>query len=105
MKTNKHISLNEIGKEVPFSVPENYFNHFTQQIEEQIGIHTPPAHKLLRPWMYIAAMFVVALMLGQLGYRLYQNNSTQNSENYELYVLSQVDETALMDCYVDESVK
>jgi len=105
MKDNKHISLDEIGKELPFCVPDNYFNQFAIQIDEQIGYKSVTTKKFLKPWMYMAAMFVGVLLMGQVFYTVYQNNTTKNAENYELYVLSQVDETSLMDYYVDESVK
>jgi len=105
MKTNKHISLDEIGKELPFEVPSNYFEQFAVQMDEQIDFKPVTVRKLLKPWMYMAAMFVGILLLGQVFYNIYQNNTTKNAENYELYVLSQVDETVLMDYYVDESVK
>ncbi len=105
MKNNKHISLDEIGKDLPFSVPENYFNNFALQLEQQIGINRPPVFKIIKPWMYMAAMFVGLFVLGQVFYTIYDNNATINQDNYESYVLSQVDETALMDYYVDESVK
>lgn len=105
MKTNKQISLNEIGTELPFGVPENYFDQFAAQLEKQIGLKPHPVRKLLKPWMYIAAMFVGILVMSQVFYGRYQKNTAQNAENYELYVLSQVDESALMDYYVDQSVK
>ncbi|MEI7504971.1 MAG: hypothetical protein WCJ61_16985 [Paludibacter sp.] len=105
MKNNKHISLDEIGKELPFSVPDNYFNQFANHMDEQIGYKLVKANRFLKPWMYMAAMFVGVLLMGQVLYTVYQNNTSKNAENYELYVLSQVDETSLMDYYVDESVK
>lgn len=105
MKTNKHISLEEIGKELPFSVPENYFDQFASQFAEQIGYKQSSIHRHIKPWMYMAATFVGILMMGQVFYTVYQNNTLKNADNYESYVLSQVDETALIDCYVDEYVK
>jgi len=105
MNKNKHISLEEIGKELPFSVPENYFDQFASKLEEQIGLKHTPDRKIMKPWMYMAAMFVGVLMMGQVFYTIYQNNTTRNAENYESYVLSQVDETAMLDYYVDEQVK
>lgn len=105
MKPNKHISLAEIGKELPFGVPENYFEHFAVQMDEQIVSKSIPVRKLLKPWMYMAAMFVGVLFSGQIFYNKYQNNTSLNAENYEFYVLSQVDETALIDYYVDDSLK
>ena len=105
MKNMKHISLDEIGKELPFGVPENYFNQFATQMDEQIGYNAATRRKLLKPWMYIAAMFVGILLMGPVFYRIYQNNTVKNAENYESYVLSQIDESSLMDCYVDNSRK
>lgn len=105
MKTNKNISLAEIGKELPFSVPENYFEQFALQIDEQIGYNPKSVHKFIRPWMYAAAMIVGILVLSPVFYSVYQNKTTVNTENYESYVLSQVDESVLMDYYVDDSSK
>ncbi|HEY6913066.1 MAG TPA: hypothetical protein VI413_00180 [Paludibacter sp.] len=105
MKTNKNISLAEIGAELPFSVPENYFEQFALQIDEQIGYKQRSAHRFIRPWMYAAAMVIGIMVLSPVFYSVYQNKATANTENYESYVLSQVDETVLMDCYVDDSTK
>jgi hypothetical protein len=105
MKENKHISLNEIGKELPFSVPENYFEQFASQIAKQIEYPHVSSRRLLRPWMYMAAMVVGVLLISKISFTIYQNNTQRNAANYESYVLSQVDETALLDCYVDETGK
>jgi len=105
MNKNKHISLEEIGKELPFSVPENYFDQFASKLEEQIGLTHAPVRKIIKPWMYMAAMFLGVLMMVQVFYTMHQNNTTRNAENYESYILSQVDESSMMDYYVDESVK
>lgn len=105
MKKNKHITLEDIGNELPFSVPENYFDQFASQLEEQIDFKPVSIQRLLKPWMYMAAMFLGVLIMGQLFYTVYQNNTLKNADNYESYILSQVDETTLMDYYVDESVK
>jgi len=102
MKNNKNILIEEISKELPFSVPENYFDQFALQIEEQIGYKRFIIRKSLKTWMYMAAMFVGILILGQVLYTVNQNNATRNSENYESYVLSQVDENSLVDAYIDE---
>lgn len=106
MKDNKHITLEEIGKELPFTVPENYFEQFATQMEAQVMVKRKPSRKALINWMSMAAMFVGILIMGQVFYTAYQNNTAKNEDNYELYVLSQVDESSLMDYYVaDSSVK
>src|ERR1035437_5025959 len=58
MKKNNKISLDEIGRELPFTVPENYFEHFALQIDEQINRNSASNHRFLRRWMYAAAAFV-----------------------------------------------
>jgi len=105
METKKNISLEEIGKELPFSVPENYFEQFANQIDKQIGYNSTRSHKIFRPWMYAAAaVFVGVMVLTPVFYtNNTQHNGTKNTDNYETYVLSQVDETALLDCYVDNN--
>ena len=105
MTNRNNILLEKIGKRLPFSVPENYFNQFALQIEEQIGYKQVANRKILRSWMYMAAMFVGILIMGQIFYTVHQNNLTRNAENYESYVLSQVDETSLVDYYVEQSNK
>lgn len=105
MKTNKNISFEEIGKELPFSVPDNYFEQFANQIDKQIGYNSARSHKIFRPWMYAAAaVFVGVMVLTPVFYTTNnQRNIVKNTDNYETYVLSQVDESALLDCYVDNN--
>lgn len=103
MKDKKYISLKEIGTELPFSVPENYFEDFAANMEAQITIKPIPMRKAFAPWMYMAAMFVGVLVLGQIMFSVLRDNTSKNDDNYESYVLSQVDESSLMDLYVDNS--
>jgi hypothetical protein len=103
MKTKKHISLDEIENKIPFGVPENYFENFAVQIDEQIGNSTAPIKRLFQPWMYMAAMFIGVFIMAQIFYTFYHNKTTSNIESYELYVLSQVDESSLIDFYLLES--
>lgn len=105
MKNNENILLEKIGKELPFSVPENYFDQFALQLEGQIGYKHVARSKVLKPWMYMAAMFVGIFVVSQVLYTTHQNNLARNAENYESYVLSQVDETSLMDYYVEQPDK
>jgi hypothetical protein len=103
MKNNKNILIDEMSKELPFTVPESYFNQFALQIEEQIGFKRSITKKVLKPWMYVAAMFVGILIADQVFYTINQNNAARSAENYESYVLSQVDENSVADLYIDES--
>jgi len=105
MKNNKNISIEEMSKELPFTVPENYFDQFALQLEEQIGYKKPFIRKTLKTWMYMAAMFVGILIMGQVFYTVNKINVTRNAENYETYVLSQIDENSMADYYVSEPTK
>ncbi len=102
MKTKKNISLNDAGNKLPFEVPENYFENFAQQMDEKIMLKSNSSRKFLKPWMYIAASLVGILLAVQIFYSVNKSNATTKEENYESYVLSQVDESSLVDYYVDE---
>ena len=101
MKKNKHISLEEIGKDLPFGVPDNYFDQFALQMEDKVMFKRISLRKIMKPWMYMAAMFIGVLLIGQIIYSVYQANTSKNAENYESYVLSQVDETSILDYYTE----
>jgi hypothetical protein len=103
MTNNKNILNEKVAKELAFRVPENYFDQFALQIDKQIGYQRSSNHKLLRRWMYVAAMFVGVLVAGQVFYSTHQKRLARNAENYESYVLSQVDETSMVDYYVEQS--
>ncbi len=103
MKTTKIISLDEIGKELPFRVPENYFNDFAAQIDKQTG-YRKRTLAFMRPWMYAAAVFVGIVVVGQVFYNT-NRQKTMTAENYESYVMAQVDESSLVDYYVNEPAK
>ncbi|MDD3321902.1 MAG: hypothetical protein PHS59_10715 [Paludibacter sp.] len=101
MKDKKHIPLEEIGKDLPFRTPENYFEDFANRMEAQIVVKPVSIRKTFTPWMYMAAMFVGLLIVGQILFNVYQSANVKNEDNYESYVLSQVDEAAMIDYYVE----
>ena len=101
MKNNKHISLNEIGNKIPFTVPENYFEQFALNIESQtIEASTPVVKRILKPWMYMAAAFIGVLLFARVAFSVYNTSQDKISENYEMYVMSQLDESVVYDYYV-----
>jgi len=106
MANKNNILFEKIGNELPFSVPENYFNQFALQMEDQIGYKQVVVNrKILKSWMFMAAMFVGVFIMGEIFYTTHQNNLAKNADNYETYVLSQVDETSLVDYYVEQTNK
>ncbi len=63
MKTNIK-KLEEIRKENPFKVPENYFEHFNREImnclpeKDFVAPRTVSLWDKVKPWVYMAAMFL-----------------------------------------------
>jgi len=102
MKNNEHISLNEIGNKIPFTVPENYFEQFALNIENQTNeVASPVVKRILKPWMYMAAAFIGVLLFAKVTYSVYNTSQDKNNENYEMYVMSQLDESVVYDYYVN----
>lgn len=93
----KNKNLEETGNRMPFSVPENYFEQFATQFESQIVIERKLSMKILRPWMYMAAMFLGVLFLSRIVYTVYNDNKLEATENYELYVMTQVNDVENME--------
>jgi len=89
---SKKMNINETGNRKPFAVPENYFEDFANQFEAQIAIKPVSPIRLLRPWIYMAAMFLGVFFMSRIIYTVYNNNKLTEAENYELYVMSQVDD-------------
>lgn len=105
MKDRKHISLDDIGNKLPFTVPENYFEQFAAQIDGQISVKPVRVINLFRPWIYMTAMFVGLFLMGKVSLSVYQSNKIANAENYEMYVMSQVDEDEMIYYYLTEENK
>ncbi|MDD3788579.1 MAG: hypothetical protein PHO94_07775 [Petrimonas sp.] len=63
MKTNIN-NLESINKANPFKVPENYFAQFNKEIMDRLPEKEAPVTKTVpmwdrvKPWVYMAAMFV-----------------------------------------------
>ena len=103
MDKELHKILKETGNRNPFTVPENYFESFAAEIDTKIGKDRLSAKKLLKPWFYLAAMFVGLFLMGNVFYVVYQNNRKMDADLYEMYVMSQIDQTVVMDYYPVES--
>ena len=62
--------LKKIGTENPFRVPEGYFEGFTSDLmsrlpeKEKTDVHREPTTwEKIRPWLYMAAMFIGAALI------------------------------------------
>jgi hypothetical protein len=99
METKTHKTLQETGNRNPFAVPENYFEDFAAGIDERVASKKLTLRKLLKPWMYMAAMFVGVFLMGNIFYTLYQQNKKQDVDLYDIYVMSQIDQSVVFDYY------
>ncbi len=73
------------SKEMPFRVPEGYFESFTDRMMAQLP-KTPQSRPILRLWRYAVAVVIVATITGS-AYYFTQSNITNdtNANSYELY--------------------
>jgi hypothetical protein len=91
--------LQTYGNSNPFTVPEGYFEDFASDINSQIAAEQVTFKKLMKPWMYLAAMFVGVFLIGNVFYAIHQQNKNRDAELYEMYLMSQLDQTILYDYY------
>jgi hypothetical protein len=101
MKKEDNI-LDKIGNEKPFSVPENYFEKFSLNIDTKITepkvIHVNFYQKV-KPFIYVAAMLAVVFFAG--GLYLKTTSTTNKSiaalkENTTTVNKNQTDDTILL---------
>ena len=102
MTKKQKISLSEIGRELPFTIPEDYFDNFTAKILVQTSKQHVPIRKMMHSWLYMAAMFIGLFAIGNIVHIIHQRNICFKTENYERYLLSQVDNVSLIDFYYEE---
>lgn len=75
-------TLSKLGKDNPFKVPEGYFEGFTNELMSKLPekesveeFHrTPTQWEKMKPWLYMAAMFVGAALIIRVA------SSTHSSE-------------------------
>ncbi|OIP82791.1 MAG: hypothetical protein AUK44_06905 [Porphyromonadaceae bacterium CG2_30_38_12] len=102
MKNNSNYTLQKIGNRKPFTVPSNYFDEFALQMEKNIGNNKTVNKHFIRTWMYVAAAFMGVVLLSAIFYNANENKKLANAENYELYVMSQLNDVENVE-YVDVS--
>lgn len=101
------IKLGEIGNRKPFAIPENYFADFgarlQSQLELQPDVEPVKSNKIIRPWMYMAAMFAGILLMVSVVTSYYNRKLIAKNENYELYVISQLNDDMLYEYYINDN--
>ena len=94
------------GKQNPFTVPEGYFEHFTENLMERLPekeVKALPEIKLwdrVKPWIYMAAMFVGLMFTVRafVGTTQSADDSDNLTDMPDEYIESIVDQT-MMDDY------
>ena len=100
MKDEKELTA-RCGKEQPFKVPEGYFEHFHEQLMSHLPETAPapaPTERVtfmtrIKPWLYMAAMFVGIVFMVQSLMYVQQTRLTDNSlaAIEEVYTEEEVD--------------
>ncbi len=102
MEDNKYIEIEKLGNKKPFTLPDNYFNDFAAKMEKVIAEEVPEKSPFrIKPWMYgVAASLIGVVFMAQVYLSENKKNETLASETYETYILSQVNESSIIDYYL-----
>jgi len=87
---------------MPFVVPENYFSRFADEFLSLIAAqeNRPAKFFALRRWYAVAAAVALLFSVGFMSYRFLENRQiAENQENYDTYLMSQIDNNNLMEYY------
>lgn len=95
----------ELGMENPFRVPEGYFEGFTSHLmsrlpekEKSDVFRTPTTWEKVRPWVYMAAMFVGAALIIRVA-----SSKVDISVNEQSAVADDIDMETEME-YIDVAI-
>jgi len=108
MKEEDYI-LKKIGKDNHFQTPEGYFENFTSEIMDRLPEmdYTQLETKVstwekVKPWIYMAAVFMGAAFILRLGGHLVKNSPeyvAAEEEQIERQYIDQVVDEAMLDDY------
>ncbi|MCL1868457.1 MAG: hypothetical protein FWF72_05885 [Paludibacter sp.] len=102
MTENSGKILQKIGNRTPFSVPEGYFEQFAGGIMPFISAQNKRPARIfeMRRWFVAAAAMALLISVGFMSYRSYEKYQiAENQDNYETYLMSQIDNNNLMEYY------
>ncbi|KAA6330741.1 hypothetical protein EZS27_020594 [termite gut metagenome] len=108
MKEEENV-FNKAGKDNHFVVPDHYFENFTSQMMERlsdiqrepVGLKKPARWDTVKPWIYMAAMFIgAALIIRVLSFE----GSPSSNENINTVTHTDVTNASdnASDVYIDE---
>ena len=109
MKTEERLK-ETYGTDNPFRVPEGYFEQLTSEVMNKLpekepvtSIHRmPTTWEKIRPWVYMAAMFVGAALIIRVASTHYETTETLASADDEVAEIEFIDmgmENVMMDVY------
>lgn len=103
--------LKKVGTENPFRVPEGYFEGFTSEIMNRLPEkeHIAELHKeptlweKVRPWLYMAAMFVGAALIIRVASTGHTSDATDmmasEEDEAEMEYINMAVDNSMMDDY------
>jgi hypothetical protein len=102
-----------LKKELPFSVPEGYFENFAARIHDRLETERKPGffgktYRIIKPHLAIAATFAAFLVLGYAIIKLSQNNSRKTKPVQEYaevidYYIYDFDDETVMAVFTEEN--
>lgn len=90
------------NKRNPFQVPENYFEDVAMQWEQKTVEKQLPFVRRKAVWMYVAAVFAGLLLTTSAIILLRQQALRTETDNYELYLYSQLDSETVYELTANE---
>lgn len=100
-------------KELPFSVPESYFENFPVRLRDRLETERKPGfpgktYRILRPQLAIAATFAAFIVLSYaiIKFSLDKNRQTESAQEYtEIidYYIYDFDDESIMAVFTEES--
>lgn len=116
MKMNNEFDFNKIGKQMPYTVPDNFFDDLEKNIMKQVEEESKPRAKrrFLWPTVFSAAAAVACLIVLSLKFmpvanvydkdvaQSYSPKTAQVEEAQAFDKLSKADQEYLMEVYNDD---
>lgn len=105
--------LDGMKKDLPFSLPENYFENFPERLRDRLETRqksgfVEKTYKLVRPQLAIAAVLAAFILLGYFIVRstLDTGRQNENIEEYAViidYYIYDFDDEAIMAVFTEEN--
>lgn len=105
--------LDDLNRELPFSVPDKYFDNFAVRLQERMHTDTKQGlfrktYELVRPQLALAAAIAALAVIGYFSVRMIMNESTQTNNDVEItdvidYYFDDFDDDIIISTLVEEN--